>query len=312
MEVHGTRGRRWRRFFYLLLLVCCVLHAQQQGTVTYFYTDPNGTPLAEADAHGNIIATYDYTPYGVVALGKAPNGPGYTGHVNDPETNLVNMQARYYDPATGRFLSVDPVGPNAGDSTNFNRYVYGGNNPIKNIDPNGRQYTPVEPVPPEAVVGEGAAAEAAAGEAAAIQAGAIRIIFVDPTNPATFPPTVQSNKAAGDAFEGKVVNDLKSQGANVVQQVTVKTDSGVRTRIDIITKDANGNLECVECKASDTAPLTKNQKAAFPEIQQSGATVVGRGKPGIPGGTRIPPQTVKVVRPQTTQPPSPPPKPSGT
>jgi hypothetical protein len=36
-------------------------HAQTD-TVTYVYTDPQGTPLAEADAQGNIIARYDYTP----------------------------------------------------------------------------------------------------------------------------------------------------------------------------------------------------------------------------------------------------------
>ena len=57
-------------------------HAQQNGTVTYVYTDPQGTPLAETDAQGNITATFDYTPYGTIALGTTPNGPGYTGHVN--------------------------------------------------------------------------------------------------------------------------------------------------------------------------------------------------------------------------------------
>jgi RHS repeat-associated protein len=103
------------------------------------YTDPQGTPLAEADANGNITATYDYTPYGTTALGTPPNGPGYTGHVNDPETNLVYMQARYYDPTTGHFLSVDPVAPSVGNSFNFNRYGYASNNPVVNIDPNGRQ-----------------------------------------------------------------------------------------------------------------------------------------------------------------------------
>jgi RHS repeat-associated protein len=113
-------------------------HAQQNGTVTYVYTDPQGTPLAEADAQGNITATFDYTPYGTVAMGTSPNGPGYTGHVNDPETNLVYMQGRYYDHATGLFLSVDPKEPKAGDPFSISRYVYVHDNPINNIDPDGR------------------------------------------------------------------------------------------------------------------------------------------------------------------------------
>ena len=120
--------------------------AQTGGTVTYVYTDPQGTPLAETDASGSITATFDYTPYGTYAPngtstpGPNPNGPGYTGHVNDPETNLVYMQARYYDPATGHFLSTDPVAPSAGNAFGFNRYVYAGNNPIMHIDPDGRAF----------------------------------------------------------------------------------------------------------------------------------------------------------------------------
>ncbi len=126
---------------FFALVTCGVLHAQQQGTVTYVYTDPQGTPLAEADANGNITKTFDYAPYGTSALGTPPNGPGYTGHVNDPETNLVYMQARYYDPATGHFLSVDPTAPTAGNAATFNRYAYANNNPIINQDPNGKDCT---------------------------------------------------------------------------------------------------------------------------------------------------------------------------
>jgi RHS repeat-associated protein len=103
------------------------------GTVTYVYTDPQGTPLAEADANGNITATFDYRPYGGQELGAPKNGPGYTGHVNDPDSGLVYMQARYYDPAVGRFLSIDP----AFSLDSFNRYSYVGNNPITKIDPTG-------------------------------------------------------------------------------------------------------------------------------------------------------------------------------
>lgn len=117
-------------------------HAQTD-TVTYIYTDPQGTPLVEADAQGNVIARYDYTPYGnsVASLGNPPSGPGYTGHVNDPETGLVYMQARYYQP-DGRFLSPDPVGPTPGNLLSFNRYVYATNNPLRYIDPDGRDPAP--------------------------------------------------------------------------------------------------------------------------------------------------------------------------
>ena len=59
-----------------------------------------------------------------------------------------------------------------------------------------------------------------------------------------------------------------------------------KTRLDIISKE--GGLDvCTECKASITAPLTKNQKKAFPEIERTGATVVGKGKPGYPKGTKL-------------------------
>ncbi|WP_266158630.1 RHS repeat-associated core domain-containing protein [Dyella silvatica] len=125
----------------LALLDIGFAHALPNGTVTYVYTDPQGTPLAEADAQGNITATFDYAPYGTIALGTPPNGPGYTGHVDDPETNLIYMQHRYYDPVTGHFLSVDPVMPTAGNTFSFNRYDYVNNNPIDHIDPDGRTCT---------------------------------------------------------------------------------------------------------------------------------------------------------------------------
>jgi uncharacterized protein RhaS with RHS repeats len=51
------------------------------------------------------------------------------------------MQARYYDPISARFLSVDPKTPTAGNVFTFNRYGHANNNPIANIDPDGRSVT---------------------------------------------------------------------------------------------------------------------------------------------------------------------------
>lgn len=123
-----------------LLLIFSLAHAQSSVT-TYIYSDPQGTPLAEADANGAVIATFDYRPHGSLALGNPPNGPGYTGHVNDADTSLVYMQQRYYDPIIGRLLSVDPIGVDSASGKNFNRYSYADNNPYKYIDPDGRSVT---------------------------------------------------------------------------------------------------------------------------------------------------------------------------
>jgi hypothetical protein len=61
-----------------LWLCAAVTHA---GTVTYVYTDPQGTPLAEADASGNITARFEYTPYGCRcrAWVRRPTGWGIPG-----------------------------------------------------------------------------------------------------------------------------------------------------------------------------------------------------------------------------------------
>ncbi len=126
-------------FLTVFLLTLTGSVRAQTSTKHYYYTDPQGTVLAKADAQGNIVERYEYTPYGVSvpSVGTVPNGPGYTGHVHDPESNLVYMQHRYYDPVMGRFLSRDAVPPQPGNLAYINRYAYVGNNPIMHTDPSG-------------------------------------------------------------------------------------------------------------------------------------------------------------------------------
>ena len=106
---------------------------------------------------------------------------------------------------------------------------------------------------------------------------------------------LEKNKKSGEDFEMEIYQKKVKQGFKPQKQITVKTKSGVKTRLDIISKE--GGLDvCTECKASITAPLTKNQKKAFPEIERTGATVVGKGKPGYPKGTKIKPTKVIIER----------------
>lgn len=131
-------------FLVALLSFAAVTPTAIAGTsqVTYYYTDPQGSVLARADDQGNIVSSADRRPFGEQALGTPENGPGYAGHVDDAESSLVYMQARYYDPQRSQFLSVDPAAVIAGDVTTFGRFSYASNNPLTNIDPDGRQTLP--------------------------------------------------------------------------------------------------------------------------------------------------------------------------
>jgi RHS repeat-associated protein len=61
---------------------------------------------------------------------------GFIGERPDPETGMQYLNARYYDPALGRFVSPDDWDPTlAGVGTN--RYAYAGNDPVNKADANG-------------------------------------------------------------------------------------------------------------------------------------------------------------------------------
>jgi RHS repeat-associated protein len=64
------------------------------------------------------------------STGSTANAFTFTGEQTDASTGLVYLRARWYDPATGRFLSLDPMGDG---------YDYAYDNPVANLtDPTGR------------------------------------------------------------------------------------------------------------------------------------------------------------------------------
>ena len=78
-----------------------------------------------------------YTPFGELR-GTAPSwigNQGFVGGQNDP-TGLVHLGAREYDPAIGRFISVDPV-VDQGNPQQMHGYAYANNNPVTFSDPSG-------------------------------------------------------------------------------------------------------------------------------------------------------------------------------
>jgi RHS repeat-associated protein len=109
-----------------------------QGSITHI-TNSSGSLVQELsyDAWGRLRNPVNQQAY---APGEEPElflGRGYTGHEHLTMFGLINMNARLYDPALGRFLSPDPYVQAPDFSQSFNRYSYCLNNPLKYMDPNG-------------------------------------------------------------------------------------------------------------------------------------------------------------------------------
>ncbi|WP_437909499.1 RHS repeat-associated core domain-containing protein [Sorangium sp. So ce327] len=106
----------------------------------YYLNDPVGRPERLLDAAGNVACELDRTVWGAARPreGARTETPlRFLGQYYDDETGLAYNRYRYYDPAVGRYISVDPVGLLGGQ----NGFSYAGNRPTKMVDPMGLMFS---------------------------------------------------------------------------------------------------------------------------------------------------------------------------
>jgi RHS repeat-associated protein len=96
----------------------------------WFVHDQIGSTLALLSSTGTVVGSYSYTPYGVATFSGTVTTPlQYTGQYTDSVSGLVYLRARYYDPKTAEFLTVDPDLANTGIP-----YAYVGDSPLTYTD----------------------------------------------------------------------------------------------------------------------------------------------------------------------------------
>ena len=112
------------------------------NTETYNYlTNYRGDVLALTDASGKIVAEYTYDAWGNILTQSGTmakeNPYRYASYRYDEETKLYYLMARYYNPDTGVFLTLDPIRGDTMNPITMNGYNYANNNPVMMVDPDG-------------------------------------------------------------------------------------------------------------------------------------------------------------------------------
>ena len=109
-------------------------------TPSFYGYDGGGNVRQLTNSAGAVTDTYEYDAFGndVYHTGTTPNNYLYRGEQYDPDLGLYYLRARYYNPATGRFLSRDPLVGQSWDPKSLHKYLYAGGDPVNAEDPTGK------------------------------------------------------------------------------------------------------------------------------------------------------------------------------
>ena len=129
------------------------ISADTAGTrnARFFLKDHLGSTIAIIDEGGQLLQRMSYDAWGrrrnidgsddswgnLGTIKNDQDNSGYTGHEQMDQLGLVHMNARLYDPITGRHVSADPTIPDPKDQQAFNRFSYVLNNALAYTDPTG-------------------------------------------------------------------------------------------------------------------------------------------------------------------------------
>ena len=104
------------------------------ATPSYFFHDNVGTTRALLTSTGTVGATLTYSTYGttIAGTGTLKTALTYAQGYADTNTGLLYLVNRYYDPATGQFITLDPALSVTGQP-----YAYANGDPQDHVDPSG-------------------------------------------------------------------------------------------------------------------------------------------------------------------------------
>jgi RHS repeat-associated protein len=109
-------------------------HREADGRWVHYINDPAGAPEKLVDGRAEVLCELERGAWELrqPAGARASTPIRFQGQYEDEETGLHYNRARYFDPATARYISLDPTGLAGG--VNVFRYA---RNPLMWVDPLG-------------------------------------------------------------------------------------------------------------------------------------------------------------------------------
>ena len=114
-----------------------LLSMERDGRIWYYIYDGHGNTRLLTNAAGTVTDRYAYDACGNLLKkeGDTENDFLYTGEQYNANTGLYYLRARYMDPSTGTFISMDSYPGSLYDPVSLHKYLYA--NPVKYTDPTG-------------------------------------------------------------------------------------------------------------------------------------------------------------------------------
>ena len=116
-----------------------LISQERNGVKSYYLYDGFDSVRMLTDEGGSVTDTYTFDAFGNLtsSTGDAENSYLYRSEQYDSFTGLYYLRARYMNPSTGTFITMDEYAGSVFEPVSLHKYLYANANPVMNSDPSG-------------------------------------------------------------------------------------------------------------------------------------------------------------------------------
>ena len=116
-----------------------LISQERNGAKSYYLYDGHDSVRVLTDENGAATDFYTYDAFGnlIEQIGDTENSYLYRGEQFDSFTGLYYLRARYMNPTTGTFITMDEYAGSVFEPVSLHKYLYANTNPVMFSNPSG-------------------------------------------------------------------------------------------------------------------------------------------------------------------------------